>query len=274
MALGAQVGIVISKKAVIYADIDRKSPIGYVRRGKQLAVGEVKRRQGEILPVNVNGKVGWIETKHLRLPQEEKSFDKGRRVTEHDVVIEDKVKDPLTENNFITVKTGPTDFTSTFLFNGNQEEEVTFEEGQELSIMIEHRNPYLDFNWGLGVEYLSASLQESYNLQALSLKGGVGYVPLRMKWFNIEVYGNILLSGDFRVESVGLGEYKGNMYGLDYGALFRIFPSNTFGAHIGYGQAIYRLDGLENIENLENDDILEVSSVNATKLFVGLSYKF
>ncbi len=272
-AHAAQVGIVTSKKAIIYADIERKSPIGFVKRGKKLAVGEVKRRQGKLLPVNVNGKLGWVETKNLRLPGEEKSFDKGRKVTEHVVEFEDKIKDPWNENNFLTVKSGPADFSSTFIFNDNIEEEVNFSDGQELSVMVEHRNPYLDFNWGLGLEYVSASM-DTYAIRALSIKGGMLYVPLRLKIINLELYGNLVLSGDFRVESQGIGEYKGNMYGLDYGGLVRLFPNSTLNAHAGYGMGIYRLDGLDNIQNLANDDLLSVSSVAVTKLFVGVSYKF
>jgi hypothetical protein len=42
----AQVAVVSKSKAVIYSDIDLKSPIGFVRKGKRLAVGEMEELLG------------------------------------------------------------------------------------------------------------------------------------------------------------------------------------------------------------------------------------
>lgn len=273
MTWASQVGIVISKKAIIYADIERKSPIGYVKKGKRLAVGEVKRRQGEVLPVDVNGKLGWIETKNLRLPDEEKSFDKGKKVTEHEVLIEDKIKDPLDQNNFVSLKTGPSQFSASIESSLRGAVDMDLESGQETTLLFEHRNPYLPYSWGIGLEYLTATV-DNYNIQSLSFKGGLTYIPIRFKYINLELYGNVLLSGDFRVQSAEIGEYKGNMYGLDYGGLVRVLPSAKFGAFAGIGMSLYKTDGLENIENIEDDDVIKVTSVNATKIFAGISYRF
>jgi hypothetical protein len=52
--------IVKSKRAVIYADILKTSPIGYVKMGKKVRVGEVARNRGLMLPIIVSAKVAYI----------------------------------------------------------------------------------------------------------------------------------------------------------------------------------------------------------------------
>ena len=270
---GAQVGIVQSSKAVIYSDIELKSPIGYVRKGKQLAVGEVKRRRGEILPVVVNGRIAWIRVSDLVLPNSQKSFEQDKKITEHEVLIEENAKDPLNQNNYITLRTGPSSMsvTSTSEVAGDSDSELTT--AAETSLMFEHKNPYRVFHWGLGVEYFQGEIG-LFDFKTLNLKGGVTWVPIRTSIVNVEAYGNILLSGDFRVVSEEIGEYKGNMYGLDYGAAVRFFPESTFGLIVGAGVTQYRLSGLNDIQNIENDEILEVTSFNGTKVFAGLTLRF
>ena len=274
LSFAAQVGIVVNKRAIIYADLERKVPIGFVKKGKQVPVGEVKRRQGELLPINVNGKIAWIETKNLYLPSEDKSFDQNKKITEHEVIIEEKVKDPLNQNNFISLKTGPSQMNLSLISSTQGEVNADLEAGTETTLMFEHRNPHLPYNWGIGVELLSAELDGLYQFQSLSFKGGMAYVPLHLKYINVELYGSVLLSGAFQVESQGIGVYKGNMYGLDLGTKVRLFPASKFGAFIGVGQSYYRIDGLENIENVDDDVSLKLSSISVTKAFAGLSYRF
>lgn len=271
---GAQVGIVTSNKAIIYSDIELQSPIGFVKKGKQLAVGNVKRRRGEILPVVVNGKIGWVRVRDIRLPDEERNFDRStKKVTEHDVIIEDKVKDPLDLNNYVTLRTGPSGLDIT----GNDTEfgEVnrSLESATETSLMFEHKNPYHSLHWGFGLEFFQGSV-DVFSFRSVNVKGGVSYVPLRLSFMSAEVYGNIVLSGDFRLASQDIGEYKGNMYGADYGAMIRLFPEFRLGVVLGLGMTYYKFSGLEEIQVASGDNLVKFSTVTGTKVFAGLSYRF
>ena len=63
-ALAAQYAHVKTEKAVIYADQELTSPLGYAIRGKKVRVGEVPRKYGTILPILVStlkrqGKPAW-----------------------------------------------------------------------------------------------------------------------------------------------------------------------------------------------------------------------
>lgn len=269
----AQVGIVASLKAIIYADIDLKSPIGFVRRGKKVAVGSVKRRRGEILPVNVNGQVGWIKVSDLLLPSEENAYNSSIKELEHDVGSENTIQDPLDENNFILFSYGPlsASVAGEDSFEGGFDENLT--DSFELSLMFQHKNPYLPVHWGLGFEYIEGNFLP-YSVRSLNVKGGLSYVPLRMKILSLEFYGNITLSGDFRVGSEGLGEYKGNMVGLDYGSLLRFLPESKLGFYGGAGFTFYKLLDLDEVESLTSNKILNVTQVSGFKLMGGISYKF
>lgn len=270
---GAQVGIVTAKKAVIYSDIELKSPIGFIRKGRQLAVGNVKRRRGEVLPVVVNGRIGWVKVRDLRLPEEEKLFDAGKKITEHEVIIEDKIKDPLDQNNFVTLRTGPSGVGLTANSQLNGEINSDLESAVETSLMFEHKNPYRYMHWGMGVEFFQAEAG-LYSFKSLNLKGGVSFVPIRLSWASIEGYANILLSGDFRVQSSNVGEYKGNMFGADYGAMVRLLPEYKIGLVVGAGLTYFKFSGLSDIQNSEDDDLISFSTMSGTKVFAGISYRF
>jgi hypothetical protein len=272
LSMAAQVAIVLSNKAVIFADINLKSPIGYVKKGKKLAVGDVKRKRGKVLPVLVNQQIGWVRVSDVRLPSEEKSFDRSKKVSEHVIDFEKKTKDPLDQNNFLTVKLSPASFSI-----AGTASEVEFSEsltsGTELTLMYEHKNPYHKVHWGIGLDYFSGNI-DVFSFQSINLKGGFAYVPIRLSWVSLEVYGNLLLSGDFRVDSEALGTYKGNMYGLDYGVAARLLPEYKIGLVAGLGYSYYRFNGLNDIQRDSDDSLTNFTTISGAKLFAGLSYRF
>jgi hypothetical protein len=272
-AHGAQIGIVRKNKAVIYADLDLKSPIGFVRKGKELAVGKVKRRRGEVLPVVVNGQVAWIRVEDLALPDEQKPFDIDRKITEHNIFYEDEVKDPLDQNNYLTIRTGPASPSVSFNNNVLGEQKIDVSNATETSLMFNHKNPYHSIHWGFGLEFVSGTT-EFVNYRSINIKGGIAWVPIRFSLLSIEAYANLVLSGDFRMESRGIGEYKGNMFGLDYGVAARLFPESRFGGVAGLGLSQYNFSNLDKIQTIEDDTLTEVSNLTATKVFAGLTYRF
>jgi hypothetical protein len=56
----ARNAVVVAEKAIIWAEAERASPLGFVRKGKILRVGEVERAKGQVLPVLVSGRVGYV----------------------------------------------------------------------------------------------------------------------------------------------------------------------------------------------------------------------
>jgi len=273
----AQVGVVDSLRAIIYADLERESPIGYVRKGKQLMLGNVKRRSGTMLPVMVNGQVAWIKVTDIYLPEENKSFDDPRLITEHEVLMDNDVKDPLDQNNFLTVKLSPSSLSvagSVSSSDGSEEElSEDMQSATELDFLYEHKNPYHALHWGVGLSYFTGEI-DSLSMKSVFLKGGMTWVPVRTSFLNVEFYTNLTLSGDFRIESQGIGEYKANMVGLDYGALVRFFPESKLGFFAGLGGSYYRFSNLSSIVLAGETQSVDLSSLSGTKVQAGIAYKF
>ncbi len=64
-AHAARDAIVNVEKATIYSDVQRTSPIGYARKGKLVRVGDKEREKGQVVPVVVSGKIGYIAVDDL-----------------------------------------------------------------------------------------------------------------------------------------------------------------------------------------------------------------
>ncbi len=273
----SQTAVVDSLRAVIYADLDRESPIGYVRKGKQLMVGNVKRRNGTMLPVMVNGQVAWIKVVDIYLPDETRSFDDARSITEHEVLMDDEVKDPLDQNNFLTMKLSPSTLNIAGTLNnadGTSEDlSEELDSATEFDLLYEHKNPYHAIHWGVGLSFFSGKVDD-LTMRSVFIKGGIAWVPLRTSVLNVELYGNLTVSGDFRIESQGIGEYKGNMFGLDYGAAIRLFPESKLGLFVGAGGSLYRFSNLSTIVLPGETQSVDFSSLTGSKVEVGLVYKF
>jgi hypothetical protein len=76
----SQMAMVLADKAIIYSDLEMSSPIGYVRRGKKLTVGEIPRNKAQVYPIEVSGKIAYIRV--LDVTTEKESMDSDRLVAE------------------------------------------------------------------------------------------------------------------------------------------------------------------------------------------------
>jgi len=275
--IAAQRAVVDVRQAIIYADLNQQSPIGYVGRGKQLLVGDVKRRNKSMLPVMVNGQVAWIKVNDIYFPDDEHQFDERRSITEHDVLIKDKVKDPYNLNNFLTMKVSPSSLSIAGILddadNGSSNLSAKLKNAKEYVLMYEHKNPYHSIHWGLGLGYFMGQI-DLLTMKSLIIKGGLTWVPIRSSLFNLEIYSNINFSGDFRVISQDIGRYKGNLYGLDYGLAVRFFPHSKWGIFLGAGGSFYRFNNLPAIVLTNQTQAAKFSSLVGTKIEMGISYKF
>ncbi len=66
----SQYAVIKVPQAYVYTDVQKKSVIGYVRKGKRITVGEVARAKGTLLPILVSGKVAYIQLKDIYLAKD------------------------------------------------------------------------------------------------------------------------------------------------------------------------------------------------------------
>ena len=76
----SQDAMVIAEDAVIYADEQMSAPVGYVRKGKKIKVGEISRNKSQVYPVVVSGKISYIRV--IDVSTEKENMTSNRLVAE------------------------------------------------------------------------------------------------------------------------------------------------------------------------------------------------
>tara|TARA_R110002072_G_scaffold276051_1_gene437602 strand:- start:361244 stop:362125 length:882 start_codon:yes stop_codon:yes gene_type:complete len=272
----AQLATVKVNRAVIYGDMAMKVPLGYVKKGKKLQVGEVKRKRGRILPVAINGRVGWIKTNDIVLDDEVREFEAGPKVFEHEILTADREAeeeryDPMSENNYIMLRMGNFSASEESLNVVNSTGSSSYTASM-MSLYFEHRHPYKSYAWGAGLDYYKLE-SDLITYQVPTLKGQVNYIPFKFKFISLEAFGAFHISSDVKVKSAGLGTNSGVMYGLEYGALARLFPDSKIGASAGLSILEGNLRNIEAVENTNNFNSAVISKFSGTTLFINIHYK-
>lgn len=71
-----QTAIVIAERAVIYADAQMSAPVGFVKKGKSLVVGDIARNQSQVYPIIVSGKIAYVRVIDVSTEKESVSSEK------------------------------------------------------------------------------------------------------------------------------------------------------------------------------------------------------
>lgn len=272
----AKTALVIAPKAVIFGDQKLSVPLGYVRQGRKLKVGEVKRKRGTIVPIVVSGKIAYIQTKDIVISQDEEDEVQvaGPSIQEHQID-EGEVEfslDDLTKNNFIIGLVG--------VYQGGSElEELAEKLGAEepaafktVGASFEHRPVTHKYSWSAGFHYITSS-SEDFEVESFVFEGNVYWSPLRMRFFSFEVFAGANLSGSFRIKAKGNSEEEGGLYGTQFGIQSRIAPYQKWGATVGLAYRILKVTGLEAID-VSTTEKFELSTLAGVHLYAGLNYKF
>lgn len=76
----SQIGMVIADRAIIYADREMTSPLGFVARGKKVKIGEIPRNKAQVYPIVISGKLAYIRV--IDVTTEKESMDATRLTAE------------------------------------------------------------------------------------------------------------------------------------------------------------------------------------------------
>ena len=273
----SQSAIVRSTRAVVYADIYMKSPIGYLSRGKKIIVGEKKRLNDKVIPTIIDRKVVWMKVDDLVLENEKEFLIQNKTVKEHVAFIQEEEleaenNDSFFENNYLRFKYGVTTPSVTQGDEGvGSGYSLTSETltGYEISAYLEHRHPFKRWNWGFGFSYQNFSSQVvEYEFPNIMIGGG--YVFFKSGLVNLELISNFLFSLDLRVESPGLGQYQGSAYGAEIGPLLRLRPYKKIGLVLSALMKRSRFINLRTVENQFSDRKDHLSGFSDFALYGGL----
>lgn len=256
-AFAARNAIVVSEKAVIWADIARTTPLGYASRGKILRVGEIQRDKNQVLPVIVSGRLAYISVEDISFADE----DRKRAVESAQESRFQKSIDVKSEKSK-RLSVGATQaFTSnqdSYLFDSNE----VLKDFVGLQMRGDMGNNLDKIRFGFMSEIRQATTSTA-TLRTLSLGMGVSWIYIdtaRLKTrletfllvipysnlkegrlFSLNGYGatalaqaglDLILSREWGIE-VNAGVEATKLFGFKIPAPFRSFSPNFLGTRVG-----------------------------------------
>lgn len=257
----SQTAIVVTPKAIIYADQQMSAPVGYVARGKKIRVGNIPRNKAQVYPVIVAGKVAYIRVSDVST--EMVSLDSQQLVAE-------RFRERSTKSqskNFYTL--AYMNFNSQINFK-NEPGEIKNNDSVAFSGVNLRGGRLISPRWDfqLSINYIrSSDSKERFSIVEFGPSFGLRLIESKrfiLKWvtdlwgvpwgnyelgdqFRINAYGFTLgtgLTGNYRFGehvglSLGIGFHHSRLYGLDLpGPYEKIRPSFT-GARALAGLSYY-----------------------------------
>jgi hypothetical protein len=277
LAAASKPAIVVSTRAIIYADQELKSPIGYVSAGRKVLVGEVARKNGSILPIVVTGRIAWIKVEDLALNTEElKNVTTSRfKVSQEQFKdAQENFEDNLFENNYALLSFGNFAVDNSYKEFGEITNYTIGDTATAIRLHVFHRPPFKRSFWSIGGAYYSQS-EDDYEWETLTVEAKYGYSFLRTDAFSIDAFAGILIGGDFRYARQEDGETvadNGSTFGYMYGGQLKIFTWSKFGLVGGLVRQTFKLSGLSPFPTTGGgqSDLQEISGTN---VYFGLSVK-
>ena len=225
-AHSAQKVTVSTSKAIIYADRELTLPLGYVTMGKELRVGEVARKGGQVLPLIVSGKIAYIKVSDISASKDNKKKGYSRYYQNEEGPIDfdslHQLKDDLQKNNYLTTSYGFFDPGDGWHSLASQTGSLVKESIKTISLTLEHRPPSKKLNWGVGLKLYTLA-QESIKAFSLNFEVPFYYHLYRLKSISFDGLAGLSLTSSVKVKVLDTtGYYKGFQYGGFFGLRTRV----------------------------------------------------
>lgn len=269
---------IISPKAVVYADENMLSPLGYIVNGKAIIVGNPRRMNRDLVPTVVYGRLAFIEIKDIRYEDtadEEYNARRGApREHNFDVTIQ-KPEERLSENNsvFFSLHTYGAGDEVKNAFVNIQDAEVTNFSGFQFQFI--HRKPLSRFFWGANFDYSGVSTADM-KFNYFMLGPVFGFTPIRNPLFFLDIYGSLDLSVNtqFDISNNFENEPSGFVWGPQINARIMFFPQSKYHVFGGVGLRKYSISNLEVLTDLNDNEVDGMKSITSAQVFVGLGMEF
>jgi len=277
IVFAAQKVTVSTSRAIIYADKELTLPLGYVSMGKELVVGEVTRRGGQILPLIVSGKVAYIKVDDISFSKNDQKKGHSRYFQKDEDPIDfdslKKVQKDLQKNNYLTTSYGffePGDNWHTLASTTGS---LAKESIKTISLTLEHRDPLKKLSFGLGLELYTLT-QESLKTLSLNLEIPFYYNFYKIKKISLDGLLGISLSSSVKVKILDqTGYYKGFQYGGFFGLRTRMPLTTKWGSFFTISYKMLNINSMKPIKRRDLTDY-KVSLFSGTHFTFGAEYRF
>lgn len=269
---------IMAPKAIVYADENMNSPLGFISNGKLITVGNPRKLNRDLVPLIVHGRMAFIQIKDIRYEDEKNELltSKTGAPREHDIdVILQRPEEKLAENN-----SGYFTFGQHFVAGELNElsKTVGAEEKNTMSTFgaqFIHRQEVSRYFWGAAFEYSFAST-EVLDFGFFTINPTVGYTFLKNSIFMVETYGSF----DFSITTVMdiknnfENESGGFVYGPQINARIVLFPEKKYHLTGGIGYKYYDVVELDTLTDANGNEIKGIDSISGMQLFMGFGIKF
>lgn len=257
-ALASVEATVVVEKAIIWADVKRSAPLGYVLKDKKVTVGEVPRNKNQVVPIAVSGRIGYISLDDI-------SFDNKSVPTEREYT---RFKE-MTEKRDGAVYS----FTMTGLNATESKDTAASRPGDNWNFLggtIKGDVPTPTSRVGVVValDYLYAQNRpETFRMVGVSL--GLSWHIIKSRWFILKVEG--------MGTAIPYAQYESNplftLNGYGFGGMAQGVANIFFGEHWALegsaGPQLIRLYGIDRPEPFKDFD----PQFTGLRWSVGLAYR-
>ena len=265
--ISAQYAVVMVDQAVVYADINRSFPIGYVSSGKRILVGEVPRHKKTLLPMIIGGRIAYIKISDISLrgkkgdPIADASYKNYlKRITE---LKKKPSKDGLTFLNFYTGWGGWGRDVENLMNSLNRDSKNHF----SFYSAFEKRSLFHLWSWEVGPS-LRYFKKNPVSLSLLSFEGAVYYTYWWEKvHFALDFFAGSLISFSCNLK-VDETSSKGTAFGVKGGMRSRLKASSRVDMSFSLFYKLLK------VTDLNNPSIEDVDYFSGLEFHMGILYDF
>jgi hypothetical protein len=266
---------VIVPRAVVYSDESMNSPLGYISNDKLITVGNPRKKNPDLVPLVVYGRLAFIESKSIHFENESVELQTAKRGAprEHNIdIVLTKPEEKLSENNsvyFDVHQFGGGENTKN-LFSAVSGEEKQSYLGAGLSFI--HRQPIAKLFWGAGFEYNSIS-DSNIKYRIFMLRPILGFTVMKTPLFLLDVTGGVDFSGGAQLEINNTIDTRDSsfMWGPSFGVRAVFFPNNKYHLFGGLSYRHYKVLRLETLHDLNDNEIDGIHTISGADISIGLS---
>jgi hypothetical protein len=209
LAHAAQDALIMKERAIIYADIHRKHPIGYVRQWQRVRVGTVARAGGTVMPVAISkNRIGYISVDDFSIGRDSYSISNINK--QLDQSSEDR---PLKNNLQLSFDNFFAEASISDSFFGTSLLEINY-----LGFSGYYNFFYNNkFDFTLGASILSASAADGAKISHMIIKPGIEYkLPSWLDRWQFSAQAHFGFSPVSKLSSTVFNQ-SGMAYGADAG---------------------------------------------------------
>ncbi len=279
-AHSAQLVTVSTSRAIIYADKELTLPLGYVTMGKELTVGEVARKGGQVLPLIVSGKIAYIRVSDISVSKEgnKKGYSRYYQKDEDPIDFEylHELKSNLQKNNYLTSSYGFFNPGESWHYLASSTGSIEKESIKTISITLEHRDPLKRLSWGLGFKLYTLT-QESLKTLSLNFEVPFYYNNLyKIKTVSFDGIIGLSVTSSVKIKVLDTpGYYKAFQYGGLLGLRSRVPLTPKWGMLFTLSYKLLNIDSMQPI-SIKGPPTKKytINAFSGTHLTFGASYRF